>query len=60
MKAIQECIATPSSTLGMGNPTMPTDTEVGSGDTFQPLSSYVKKKLKKKKKKINPKDDNKI
>ena len=39
---------------------MPTDTAVGSGDTFQPLSSYIKKKLKKKKKKINPKDDNKI
>ena len=46
------CIATPSSTLGMGNPTMPTETEVGSGDMLQPLSSYVKKKLKKKKKKL--------
>jgi len=31
---------------------MPTETEVGSGDMLQPLSSYVKKKLKKKKKKL--------
>lgn len=54
MKHLKECcIATPSSTLGMGNPMMPTDTEVGSGDLLKPLSSYVKKKLKKKKKKLN-------
>lgn len=54
MKQLKECcIATPSSTLGMGNPALPTETEVGSGDTFQPLSSYVKKRLKKKKKEKN-------
>lgn len=50
MKQITEFIATPASTLGMGNPMMPTDAEVGSGDLVEPISSYIKKKLKKKRK----------
>lgn len=38
--------ATPASTLGMGTVTGPTDTAVGSGDTFQPIEKPKRKKMK--------------
>ena len=57
MEAPASGFATPATTLGMGTVTGPTDTSVGSGDTFQPVQKTKKKKkmtplkdyLKKKK-----------
>jgi len=44
-KYVKECDgACPSNTLGMGNVAFPTDTTVGSGDTFQ----FRRKKRNKK------------
>lgn len=43
----------PSTTTGMGNPTLPTDTEFGSGDT---LVTGEEHKLKPKKKMKHLKD----
>lgn len=56
--SIKECFATPLNTMGMGNPTLPTDTTPGSGDLlsisnkpkknkFKSLKSYIKRKNKK-------------
>ena len=55
MKHIIECMdgispATSMNTMGMGNPTMPTDTEVGSGDMLSISKPGTVKKLKKRKK----------
>ena len=43
----------PASTIGIGNPTLPTDNEVGSGDTFVTGEEH---KLKPKKKMKSLKD----
>ncbi len=52
------CVATPMNTSGMGDPTLPTDTTVGSGDLltvsnkkkthkFKSLKHYIKLKQKR-------------
>lgn len=41
---LKECGANPCNTTGMGNVSFPTDTQVGSGDTFQFQTSKKKKK----------------
>lgn len=51
MKNIMEWIATPSSTLGMGNPMIPDDTTPGS----EGIVPFIKRKLKKKRKLGKPK-----
>ena len=48
----EEIFATPTNTLGMGNPSAPTDTQLGSGDIPQPLCIDIKtsKTYKRRKK----------
>ena len=43
---VKECVANLSNTTGMGNVSFPTDTTVGSGDTFQFRNIKRNKKLK--------------
>ena len=55
-KTAKECFATPMNTMGMGNPTLPTDTTPGSGDLIaiadkpikrlKSLKRYIKRKKK--------------
>lgn len=46
----EEIFSTPGSTLGMGNMTLPTDTQLGSGDIPQCLDIKTGKIYKRKKK----------
>lgn len=46
--------STPCNTTGCGNPTLPTETECGSGDMFVPVEKK-KKKLKSLKDYLNKK-----
>ena len=49
----EDIFATPANTMGMGNMTLPTDTQPGSGDIPQPLCIDIKTgKLYKRKKKF--------
>ena len=49
----EEIFATPANTIGMGNPSAPTDTQVGSGEVPQPLCIDIKTgKLYKRRKKF--------
>lgn len=49
----EEIFATPVNTMGMGNPSAPTDTQPGSGDISQPLCIDIKTgKLYKRRKKF--------
>ena len=38
----EEIFTTPANTMGMGNPSAPTDTQPGSGDIPQPLCIDIK------------------
>ena len=38
----EDIFATPANTMGMGNPSAPTDTQPGSGDVPQPLCIDIK------------------
>ena len=49
----EDIFATPANTIGMGNPSAPTDTQVGSGEVPQPLCIDIKTgKLYKRRKKF--------
>lgn len=49
----EEIFATPANTMGMGNPSAPTDTQPGSGDIPQPLCIDIKTgKMYKRRKKF--------
>ena len=45
----EEIFTTPANTLGMGNPSAPTDTQPGSGDIPQPLCIDIKTYKRRKK-----------
>ena len=49
---LSSTFATPANTIGMGNPSAPTDTQTGSGDIPQPLCIDIKtgKTYKRRKK----------
>lgn len=50
---LEELFATPMNTIGMGNVTAPTETNVGSGDIPQPMCIDIKTgKLYKRRKKL--------
>ena len=64
MKTLKEQIATPCSTLGMGNPMAPDGDTPGSGDMLD-ISSFVKDRIARRKtrmrnKMIRNKNKNKV